>query len=225
MTYPNVALRASVCLCLLVAACQTEAPLATPVLPPPPPDPCAPFHLQYTSAGDGGPYDCPDVDCHCGTYSGPVPSPIHGCLQSIDCTVACHSNEDWLSCVVFACASSADCVGRGYVCVVAPGATEGLCQDPTTPDSFCFRAEDCAGSLRCVAVEADGTRRCVDPAIENRFNCNGNADCPVGHCALSRTSFLGMCTTGEKDERCFSDADCAPHLACKDPDVPGFCSE
>jgi hypothetical protein len=196
--------------------------------PPPPPDVCAPFHLQYTGAGGAGPDDCPTVDCHCDGYSGPVPSALHGCLQSVDCAAACDSGDQWLTCAVYACASDADCgqfdAGK---CIAFPGAKEGLCQGDVGAFSLCVDGADCPGGERCVVVETDGTRNCIDPSANDRGRCNLDADCPAGRCAFQGTAFVGVCTAGGAFAACFSDGDCAAGLRCRNSagDMPGECSD
>jgi hypothetical protein len=210
---------------LAFAACDRSGPLGTPPAPiPPPPDPCAPFAIQYTSAGAGGPDDCPVVDCNCNAYAGPVPSPRHGCVQSVDCSAACAS-EGWLTCALESCASDADC-GQGGDCLLAPGAIEGLCQT-SGPGAACIDVGDCQVGERCVAFQADGSRGCIDPSQNDRGHCNVDADCPATHCARLGASFLGLCSAGDNYAFCFSDGDCASGLRCKKQvgDQPGWCSD
>jgi hypothetical protein len=216
---------------------QSEHPAPTPApadaartLPPPPPDVCGSFHLRYSGAvgASPSPNDCPDVDCHCvTTYSGPVPTPLHGCVQSVDCAAACASGDQWLVCAVYACVTDSDCGAFSSTkCVVLPGAIEGVCQVAGV-GSRCVDAEDCGSGERCIAVEADGTRGCIDPAANDRGHCTQDADCGAGHCALPGASFLGVCSGGEAFASCFSDGDCRAGLHCKNvaDSQPGSCSD
>jgi hypothetical protein len=188
------------------------------------PDVCAPFKLAYTPATGASAFDCPNVDCGCAAYSGPVLTPQHTCVASVDCAAACGDSQ-WLFCALGACATDAECEGGvGGRCVVVPGATQGVCQGG---GRLCADAYDCLTGERCVAVAANGRRACVDPVANDRGPCNEDADCPLGHCALSPGSFLGFCSQGDLSALCFADRDCAPALRCRQAGggQPGSCSD
>ena len=130
-----------------------------------------------------------------------VPTLVLGCVQSVDCSAAC-AGGDWLVCALSGCSSDADCAELGRLCVVAPGASVGSCDDPSS--GLCFGAEGCAPGRRCVAVQEDGIRHCVNPAANDRGPCNQDADCPGESCAHLGRSFLGVCSSGGAFALCFT---------------------
>jgi len=167
------------------------------------PDGCAAFQIEYdaTLPSDG----CPEVGCRC-SYQGPTPTPKNGCVVAVDCSAACAApdGDAWLVCAIEGCAADANCEQPG-VCEaqVCKSGGAGACG-----------SKHCTGSDVCVAVAADGTRRCVTPS--DRSACNADADCVEGHCALPDGSFLGLCTTGQNQDACFADTDCQPRVTCID---------
>src|SRR5882724_3737317 len=162
---------------------QSSTHARAPVAIPDAPDGCAAFQIEYdaTLPSDG----CPEVGCRC-SYQGPTPTPKNGCVVAVDCSAACAApdGDAWLVCAIEGCAADADCEQPG-VCEaqVCKSGGAGACG-----------SKHCTGSDVCVAVAADGTRRCVTPS--DRSACNADADCVEGHCALPDGSFLGLCTTG-----------------------------
>src|SRR5262245_60589014 len=134
MTYPRMRLPAAALLATVSAACVPQAPQigvdasVTPDPLPPPRDPCAQYQLRFPGAGSPDPNGCPTIDCHCGTYTGPLPTLFLGCVQSVDCSAAC-AGGDWIGCAISRCSSNAQCADLGRKCVVAPGASDGSCED------------------------------------------------------------------------------------------------
>jgi hypothetical protein len=170
---------------------------------PPPPDPCAPLHIEYSGSGNQC-EDCPLIDCPCNGKQY-LCSPIDGCVKSLDCAALCKGDaEQGLYCSYLACKVDGDC--EHGQCVVYPSATVGRCQI----DSECVDVSDCNPGSHCVAVEEDGTRRCVQAGS----SCNDDADCPLGSCALPPDSFVGTCSSHTVQEHCYDNADCNAGLRC-----------
>jgi hypothetical protein len=192
---------------------------------PAPADDCAQLHIQY------GPYaatgECPTIDCHCDVaYAGPLPAQGH-CVTSVDCAAVCATGDLWFTCAFFGCGSDSDCRYVGGLCVKSPGAIEGICQIPPVVPPPCASDLECPGGRRCVAIKDDGSRTCVETATNDGGPCNQDADCPAGHCALPGSSIVGMCSTGANNASCFTDANCASGLHCRNGLVspPGTCSD
>ncbi|HTA18021.1 MAG TPA: hypothetical protein VK989_01945, partial [Polyangia bacterium] len=181
---------------------------------------CAQFDLRFTGAG-ASPYDCPTIDCDCPDFLVSPVAVARGCVQSVDCAAACASGEMWLICALDGCASDRDCDDD------APDCVDGLCSARPYVPPKCASDLECPGGKRCVATQADGSRTCVETATNDRGPCNQDADCPAGHCALPSAGILGVCSTGANFADCFTDANCASGLHCKNVeiDMPGTCSD
>jgi hypothetical protein len=122
------------------------------------------------------------------------------------------------------CDSDQECLdlGLGFMCVALPGATRGTCY-LWADNQLCATDEDCENEfasidLVCVAVSADGIRRCMAPTL----GCNNDDTCSPGlHCAVPQGLVLGTCTGGNNNDLCASDADCGAGMRCSTWSVEG----
>ena len=151
--------------------------------------------------------DCTQLcDCDISTLGMYTP---RGCLVAGDCEAICRPDnlERTETCLLNGCAVDGDCSsGR---CFVPPGRQEGLCG---TVDSDCLDDHDCSAPKVCVAVDSQGTRRCIAPDRETP--CNSDQHCPGAHCALPHDRFVGVCSRSKLHDRCFSAEGCEAPLFC-----------
>jgi hypothetical protein len=208
-----------VLLALASAACgpPDRAVGSSPLTPEPPPFPdlCSRYRIEYSGGGCDQP--CPRVDQACFPNWNPEYlscSTEKGCVASYDIAPRC---ADLVQGRTFP--SLDDCIGNchddddcgGMPCITLPAASGGRCSF----DGVCLDDGDCRSGDRCVAIRADGLRKCSAGRVDASDPCNSAKDCAAGgHCALPDSAFLGRCSDGAIGSFCYRDTDCARGRRC-----------
>ena len=195
------------------------------------PDYCGELQLEFDGRRCVEDDDCIANICDCGDFGYSSLSscdPTRGCLVNMNCEALCarqiftKGGIHAAACVEQACKTDDDCRtdSSSGVCVRREDADWGFC---SAGDSYCVDQTDCSDGAQCTLSKENGTRACLSA----EEHCTTSADCAVGECAMPSDAYVGRCTDGNDNDRCFEQEDCLAPLRCVRtvPELePGRCS-